>query len=114
MNIPEIIGDFVDIVDKVESVETIEEEGVAKAKLKIRLFDGTKLWIREVQVDGALIAYSYYWLRADNSLIMGWDNAPHHPEISTFPHHKHVGKEIETSHETDIRKVLAWIGAFYG
>jgi hypothetical protein len=27
---------------------------------------------------------------SDNQLIFRYDNAPHHPEISTFPNHKHL------------------------
>jgi hypothetical protein len=22
-----------------------------------------------------------------------WDNSPHHPEVSTYPHHLHLGRE---------------------
>ncbi len=41
--------------------------------------------------------YSYTLLKNDNPLLR-YDNAPHHPdhpEVPTFPHHKHVGDEVE-------------------
>ena len=39
--------------------------------------------------------YSYYWLRPDETVIIGWDNAPHHESAITFPHHKHVPPDIK-------------------
>lgn len=27
-------------------------------------------------------------------LIKRWDNAPHHPELDTFPHHLHEGDRV--------------------
>ena len=34
--------------------------------------------------------YSYHYQDLDGNLIFRYDMAPHHPEIETFPHHKHV------------------------
>jgi hypothetical protein len=34
--------------------------------------------------------YAYTYIRADQCLFR-YDNAPHHPEIPTHPHHKHIG-----------------------
>lgn len=36
------------------------------------------------------IHYAYTYVRGSQRTFR-YDNAPHHPEISTFPHHKHVG-----------------------
>lgn len=36
------------------------------------------------------ISYAYTYLKGDNR-VFRYDNAPHHPEILTFPHHKHIG-----------------------
>jgi len=35
-----------------------------------------------------------------------YDNAPHHPSIATFPHHKHVGTKILPANEPDFSEVL--------
>ena len=35
--------------------------------------------------------YSYHYQDANNQLIFRYDMAPHHPDVATFPHHKHVG-----------------------
>jgi hypothetical protein len=36
-----------------------------------------------------------------------YDNAPHHPEIFTFPHHKHIGENrIAPTDQPSISQVL--------
>lgn len=52
--------------------------------------------------------YSFHWQRADGSLIRRWDNAPHHPEITSFPNHIHDGDENHVlAHEAvDVFRVL--------
>lgn len=38
--------------------------------------------------------YSYHWERRHvDGTMFRFDNAPHHPGISTFPHHCHNGNE---------------------
>ncbi len=34
--------------------------------------------------------YAYTYMREGNR-VFRYDNAPHHPEIATHPHHKHIG-----------------------
>ncbi|EFK08085.1 conserved hypothetical protein [delta proteobacterium NaphS2] len=34
--------------------------------------------------------YAYHYQKRDASLIFRYDMAPHHREIKTFPHHKHI------------------------
>ncbi len=36
------------------------------------------------------VYYAYTYLR-EGKRVFRYDNAPHHPEIATHPHHKHVG-----------------------
>ena len=109
MNPLEVLKAFDEIVVGIDLVEFEEGEHVSMWKIKASIFDSSILWIREVYRKNELMAYSYYWLREDDSLIIGWDNAPHHQDIATFPHHKHVGEEIESSDETDLEQVLKFI-----
>jgi len=37
--------------------------------------------------------YSFHWQDKDKNIIKRWDNAPHHKQLKTFPHHKHDGDE---------------------
>ena len=103
---------FSDIVEAVEELEIVERETVWKLKAKLRLFDGSMLWAREVWINGTIEAYSYYWLRPDETVIIGWDNAPHHQSLKTFPHHRHIGDKIEESQEKKMSQVLKFIKKF--
>jgi hypothetical protein len=40
-----------------------------------------------------VIKYSFHWQQNNGQLIKRWDNAAHHPEIETYPHHLHDGAE---------------------
>ena len=107
-----IVGKYLDIVKSIGKLEISEEEQISKLKAKLSLFDGTILWVREVWSKGRIEAYSYYWLRPDNSVIIGWDNAPHHKEIISFPHHKHLGNKVEPSSQRNLGEVLSFIRIF--
>jgi hypothetical protein len=55
-----------------------------------------------------VVKYSYHWQKEDGQLIKRWDNAAHHPEIITYPHHLHDGSEdfvVDCSH-LDIQEIL--------
>lgn len=39
-------------------------------------------------------------------LIFRHDNAPHHKQISTFPHHEHTQDGLVASNEPTIREIL--------
>jgi len=82
-------------------------------KLKVTLTDGSTLWISEQYYRDALERYAYYWLSADNHLLTGWDNAPHHYHLPGFPHHKHVGSQDnrQPSEETTPEEILTVIRA---
>ncbi|MFQ5629757.1 MAG: DUF6516 family protein [bacterium] len=38
-------------------------------------------------------SYSFHWQDSDGKLIYRWDNAPHHPQVATFPHQVHSQTE---------------------
>ncbi len=112
MEILDTIQSFSEILSSFNIIEFLEDERVTKSKVKVTLRNNSVLWIREVGFKDQIISYSYYWLRSDNSIIIGWDNAPHHQDIETFPHHKHIGKNIEPSQETSLEHVLTYISKF--
>ena len=109
MEILDTLEKFSEIIVSFDIIEFLEDERITKAKAKVTLKNYSVLWIREVSFKDQTISYSYYWLRSDNSLIIGWDNAPHHQEIETFPHHKHIGKNAKSSQETSLSQVLTYI-----
>jgi hypothetical protein len=52
------------------------------------------------------IKYRYHYMDENQVMIFRYDNAPHHVEVSTFPHHKHEGDDIKESPEIILCQVL--------
>jgi hypothetical protein len=51
-------------------------------------------------------SYSYHWQTVYGKLIKRWDNAPHHREIATFPHHLHDGDNVCESKPVTLTTIL--------
>ncbi len=79
---------------------------VAQHKAVVQLADGSKLHLNEVWIAGRLQKYAYYWLTPTDEIIRGWDNAPHHPEVDTYPHHVHHTDAIHPSNIRSLQDVL--------
>jgi hypothetical protein len=77
---------------RIKRIIPVELDGET-LRLMIYLQDGTNLRVTEQWRGTSLERYSYYWLTAENTLKIGWDNAPHHTRIATHPHHKHVDRQ---------------------
>ena len=78
----------------------IRDTGLEKTALfryRIQLIDDSLIEITEriLEERGGLktTKYRYHWQTGSGKLIKRWDNAPHHPEIDTFPDHLHDGSE---------------------
>ncbi|OQW86976.1 MAG: hypothetical protein BWK78_09515 [Thiotrichaceae bacterium IS1] len=63
--------------------------------------------VKDVTV-GAKIKYRYQYMNDHHQLIFRYDNAPHHPLLLTFPHHKHLAndKVAECSEPTLVEVLL--------
>ncbi len=53
--------------------------------------------------------YSYHYQDSSDKMVFRYDNAPHHPYIFTYPHHKHIGSAVEPSSNPDLGDVLSEI-----
>jgi len=51
----------------------------------IELFE----YVVEVNAQVRLVKYSFHWQDAQSKLRRRWDNAPHHLELTSAPHHVH-------------------------
>src|SRR3972149_4983587 len=58
------------------------------------------------------VKYRYQYMDAKQSLIFRYDNAPHHKEIKTFPHHRHIADKVTDSQEPDLHSILMEITQF--
>jgi hypothetical protein len=82
--------------------------------------DGSKLFFRELaEIQDVVIRlmYSYHYQGSDDRLIFRYDDTPHHPEFSSFPHHKHSKSELDVMQSkppdlylflTEIEKIKPW------
>ncbi len=77
-------------------------------KVSVKLFDRSTLKVR-MYVSEQDYNYSYHWQNEKEELIVRWDNSPHHPELETFPHHKHLNNDVENSLEISLEEVLLYI-----
>ncbi len=76
---------------------------------RVHMIDGSELYVSEyftvlndkIKRD----KYSYH-LQKNNELIIRWDNAPHHRELSTFPFHVHKNDGIQESQNMTVNDVL--------
>ncbi len=82
-------------------VENYEEEILAPDRInlpiRIRFLTGYLLELNEaVVVELAklkYLSYRYHFQDKQNNLIFRYDNAPHFPNLDSFPHHKHLKNE---------------------
>lgn len=61
------------------------------------------------------VHYAYTYVR-DQQHMFRYDNAPHHPEIVTHPHHKHIGpaERLAPADQPSLGQVLAEIEEWLG
>jgi len=78
--------------------------------MRLRFLDGSLL-----QVEGALVVrafaivkvrHNYHYQRADGTQVFRYDNAPHYPDLPSFPEHKHEGDQVLWAPAPDLSQVL--------
>ena len=79
-------------IDSYDILEFRQTEMALYWKIKVTFVDTSLLFTKEY-VSESFRKYSFHWQKIDETLIIRWDNAPHYPQISTHPHHKHVEME---------------------
>lgn len=97
------------IIEHLQITETVpDQKGLVYARL--RFWDNSLLEFTESLVEhGVMLTksnYAYHYQDANNKLIFRYDNAPHHSEISTHPHHKHTRGKVEAAEPPHLNDVL--------
>jgi hypothetical protein len=95
-----------DIILKVDVIALVEEPGKQALRARASLKNGFLLHVTEAFGKG-FRSYSYH-LQKNDKLVRRWDNAPHWPQMKTFPHHFHLGgeKDVWECPEVFIEDVL--------
>ena len=117
---PEIISRYFKEIEsevqKMENayIERYEEEILtahrANLRIRIRFVSGNLLELNEaVSVEDRNLkhlGYRYHFQDVKNNLVFRYDNAPHFPEIDSFPHHKHLPDTVRSLEKPSIIDVI--------
>ena len=79
--------------------------GILFADGKIVFYNGSILEFTE-SITPDRFKYRYHYMDAESNLIFRYDNVPHHPEIATFPDHKHYPDTVVESESVDLRQAM--------
>ena len=55
--------------------------------------------------------YRLHYMNNTGQMLFRYDNSPHHPELDSYPHHKHTSSKIRPSNIPSIRDILNEISA---
>lgn len=58
------------------------------------------------------IDYRYHFQEENNQIIFRYDSTPHFPDLSTFPHHKHLPNNVIAADKPDIVQVFQEASTF--
>jgi len=87
-------------------------------RVNVYFIDNSLLHFRELfvgQENPFKKTYIYHYQRADGTIVFRYDNARHFPNLSTAPHHKHIGEtEVVAADAPDLESVLKEIEAIIG
>ena len=82
---------------------------------RLRFWDGSLLEFSEALIEQGVVLlktdYSYHYQGSDGTLVFRYDNAPHHRQVATFPHHKHTTESISEATPPHLVDVLREIDA---
>ncbi len=95
-------------------VERYEEEILTpervNLRLRIRFASGYLLEVSEavVVVGSALqtLGYRYHCQDGNQSLVFRYDDTPHFPNLTSFPHHKHVPDHVIAAAQPALGRVI--------
>jgi len=78
---------------------------------EVTFVDGSRLiffeFLRQTATGLDREKYRYHFMDASNQLLFRYDNAPHHPGVAAFPHHKHLPGGVTDSLAPKFAEVLA-------
>lgn len=60
----------------------------------------------EVEKTIQVKTYSYHYQDLSGQMVFRYDNAPHYPQLKTFPNHKHLKSDTIESDQPDIAQVM--------
>lgn len=105
-----------DVISNFQITKRRETETDGYLRARSVLLDGDlfeiSLYCRLAEDEVKIAGYRFHRQRKDGKLVKRWDDAKHHPEIASFPHHVHVGEnnEVKESKPVSLSEVLILLG----
>lgn len=99
-------------VENVDVEYDVKSRSIGIVHGMLGLIDGSTLQFMElinIKRDKVIhLKYRFHLMNVNDEMVFRYDNSPHHPEITTYPHHKHVkGEKVpRRSKEVGLRDVL--------
>lgn len=69
------------------------------------------IFVSESYGDLKIEKYRLHYMKRNGQMIFRYDNAPHHPELASYPHHKHTPDQVIPTTEPSLRNVIQEISA---
>jgi len=107
------INSYSHVVENYRLNEKVYSEVLGFIEGELFFPDESRLAFAEVKdiEQPSKIKYHYHYMNKNDETIFRYDNAKHHTEIMTFPHHKHLPDGIVESSEPEINLILIEIEA---
>jgi len=106
------IEEFKDIITKFSVSKYKKDDFGILIVAKVEFIDGSFLHIKDYLFFDGKRKYSYNWQDKNGNLISRWDNSPHHKDITTFPHHRHLKDKVIPSKDHNIMDIFKVIKTF--
>ncbi|OFY64017.1 MAG: hypothetical protein A3H98_08735 [Bacteroidetes bacterium RIFCSPLOWO2_02_FULL_36_8] len=98
--------EFKHIISSLKILKYVNERTLFTCKVIITFYNKSTLSVKEYRFANKERKYSFHWMDKNHKMIIRWDNAEHWKNISTFPHHKHIGKNVFPTTEITLEQVL--------
>ena len=101
------VRDFSDIVAGYSVTEYRRYGSAMSFTAKVKFIDGSVLFIKDYLFIDGKRKYSYHWQDKSGCLLSRWDNAPHHREVLSYPHHRHLeDTEVMATTERNLSEIF--------
>jgi hypothetical protein len=110
-----IFGYFKEVELRLKNAEIIADKSIDLREFsategmllgRLLFVDGSCLEFMEYLQEENRLKYRFHLMDKEGNMVFRYDNAPHHKDVSSFPHHKHLSGNVAESEDKGIMDVL--------
>ena len=94
------------MVKSIELVKKVSSSTEGYINLKLALIHNYTLDFFEYWNNGVVTDYRYNVRDHQDDVLVRWDNARHHPQVSTFPDHQHFQGDVYAAKRPGLIELL--------